>query len=806
MSAPTWSRLPIVALAAFVMASAWTSVAEAQQRRTVAKRNKVAVAPLQRNLTLAAQVDTPAVLPVTVSPEDGESVTLRLTRSRFTEPSAAQIDPSVPAVWERLCYNGAPTGPTIRVKRGQKFGILVDNALHGPIDPGPDPLDKGEPWEVPHGLCTTNLHVHGLHVSPSGNSDNVYLHFDPGTQFQFYYQLPPDHVAGTFWYHPHKHGGVAYQLSNGVAGALIIEGVPGDGIFDLDDIPQIAAAKEQILILQLYTFSTFTDGSGATVGFIDPAAIYNVNPRNNLFPCQGILPSGTVNTASGSEVLAVNGQLIPRFNAAPGEIQRWRFVDGMWDVTQYLAWYDANGNPVLNNEILMYEIALDGIPTGKLNQVSPMTIAPGQRDDLLVQFNKAGTYYLMRLDYNGDVGGVGSGPFIAVAKMVVQGTPRNMALPALSDLAKCVRFAPIANKELVTPTLPMGAAVFSQNDPANPPDLSDARYTINNTTFEQFLQGPPVRLTLGTAQEWRIAAVLNANNDPTFGGHPFHIHVNPFQIMSFTDSNGKTTMFKDTIFRDTLFIPDNASYTIRSRYQDLTGLSVFHCHILDHEDQGMMVPIKLVQPGDANNGGIDPSSLLAQADYPAPALTLPDAHGTPVDLKQFKGRNVVLVFFKGVRCAFCVADLRAMLREARTRVGQDVEIVAVSARKVDDLPKALAVLGVTETDRFHLLVDENAASFRDFGCSTGADTRHGLFLVDGSGKVRSRYIGETPYGDSEEVFDRIQLIASMPRPGARIAAGTTPQPARQGIAISSDPVGPPTPAAPAGLAGGGSED
>ena len=75
-------------------------------------------------------------------------------------------------------------------------------------------------------------------------------------------------------------------------------------------------------------------------------------------------------------------------------------------------------------------------------------------------------------------------------------------------------------------------------------------------------------------------------------------------------------------FRDTLFIPGGASYTIRSRYQDLTGLSVLHCHILDHQDQGMMVPIKLVQPGDANKGGIDSSSLLVQADYPAPGLAL----------------------------------------------------------------------------------------------------------------------------------------------------------------------------------------
>jgi len=84
----------------------------------------------------------------------------------------------------------------------------------------------------------------------------------PGNQFEFEFQLPKNHVSGTFWFHPHKHGSVAYQLSNGVAGALIVEGSPDDDIFDLEDIPAIAAAKEQILILQYYTFSTFNDKNG----------------------------------------------------------------------------------------------------------------------------------------------------------------------------------------------------------------------------------------------------------------------------------------------------------------------------------------------------------------------------------------------------------------------------------------------------------------------------------------------------------------------------------------------------------------
>jgi FtsP/CotA-like multicopper oxidase with cupredoxin domain/peroxiredoxin len=767
-------------------------------------------------MKLAAQLDTPAVRPRTIRPPGDEPIILELTKSRFTYPSASQIDPTVPATFDLLCYNKAPVGPIIRVQRGQSFKIRVINSLHGQPDPGPDPRDN-KLWEVPEGLCTTNLHTHGLHVSPAGNSDNVYLHIDPGTYFDFQFQLPANHVAGTFWYHPHKHGGVAYQLSNGVMGALIVEGVPGDNIADLDDIPEIAAAKEEILVFSYHTYNFYNDSTGTPIGFIDPNAIYNINPDGGLPTCEMIGPPPGATVMPGSAVVAVNGQLIPRYDTAPGEVQRWRMVYGGWDVHQYFSWFQEDGvTPA--PEVAMYEIALDGLPTGRLTPVSPVHIAPGQRDDVLIKMPPLPkgvaqkTYYLMRQDWDNAIGAVGAGPpqyqYVVVAKLVVRGAPNNMALPNPGAVAKCRPFAPIADKELVPATTPIvngdgsGSLVFQAEDPPNPPDLTGAQYTIDYLTF---LQQKPIRLTLGTAQQWKISANLLLNNDPIFGGHPFHIHVNPFQVISYTDPNGKTTPMNE--FRDTLFIPVGASYTIRSRFQDLTGLSVLHCHILDHEDQGMMVPIKLVQPGDPTAGGVDPSSLLKIADYPAPALALPDVRGAQVDLKQFQGRSVVLVFFKGVRCAYCVADLRATVREARARIGQTVEIVAVSSRKVDDLAKALAILGVKETDRFHLLVDEKTASFSDYGCGSGTEARHGLFVLDGNGKVRSRYIGDTPYGDSEEVLDRVQLIAGLGRPGARTAEHRAPSSGGQtGATAVSGSVTPTTPARSAEVSGGGSGD
>ena len=96
--------------------------------------------------------------------------------------------------------------PTIRVAPGQRLNVLLDNRL----EPCSDKQRKEH-------LCfnDTNLHTHGLWVSPSGNSDNVLVSIAPGKRFQYSYDIPADHPAGTFWYHPHRHGGGFIQVGSG---------------------------------------------------------------------------------------------------------------------------------------------------------------------------------------------------------------------------------------------------------------------------------------------------------------------------------------------------------------------------------------------------------------------------------------------------------------------------------------------------------------------------------------------------------------------------------------------------------------
>lgn len=133
-------------------------------------------------------------------------------------------------------YNGQLTGPTLRIKQGEKLRVLVNNQLAA--DPDATPANPNQP----HQLNTTNLHTHGLHVSPQGNSDNIFVEIHPGSNFQYEYNVPQSQPPGTLWYHPHKHGSSYVQMISGMAGALIIEG-------GLDEVPAIKQARDLVYLI-----------------------------------------------------------------------------------------------------------------------------------------------------------------------------------------------------------------------------------------------------------------------------------------------------------------------------------------------------------------------------------------------------------------------------------------------------------------------------------------------------------------------------------------------------------------------------
>lgn len=102
-----------------------------------------------------------------------------------------------------MAYNGQVPGPRLEAKPGDRVRIRFTNNLPNP----------------------TNLHYHGLNISHSGNADNVFLSIQPGETFAYEFAIPEDHPAGTFWYHPHRHGFVANQVFRGFLDSLSCEAI-----------------------------------------------------------------------------------------------------------------------------------------------------------------------------------------------------------------------------------------------------------------------------------------------------------------------------------------------------------------------------------------------------------------------------------------------------------------------------------------------------------------------------------------------------------------------------------------------------
>jgi FtsP/CotA-like multicopper oxidase with cupredoxin domain len=439
-------------------------------------------------------------------------------------------------------YNGRLTGPTLRVRPGDTLRIVLDNRL-------PADAPYTGPMNTFHGPNTTNLHTHGLHVSPAGNSDNVMLEINGGQQFEYEIKIPEDHPAGTFWYHAHKHGSVSLQVASGLAGALIVEG-------GMDELPSIEAMVERTFVLQQIPYIIPT---GEKVGVVEPEY------ADQMF--------GPTDWQTLGRYTTINGRVQPVIFLRPGEIQRWRFVMAGIRETVNLQLVPAAGNgaPVQVNQI-----AADGLALGMVGEQPQIPLWAGYRADLLVTVPAAGEYLLIDaataapLSLNGV-----PKPTKYLAKVVVGGPQVKMAMPTDIELA---RFR--------LPSLPAGKFDGTQSATYS---LGGGKFAINGQSYD------PTKarhLKLGATDQWTVKTADVA--------HVFHIHVNPFEVVSIKDATGKETL-THPIWHDTVVLLPNQTVTFNTNYKRYIGEFVQHCHILDHEDQGMMEQIIIDPPGGLMN-------------------------------------------------------------------------------------------------------------------------------------------------------------------------------------------------------------
>jgi FtsP/CotA-like multicopper oxidase with cupredoxin domain len=465
-------------------------------------------------------------------------------------------------------YGGRLVGPTLRAKPGDVLDILLSNRL--PVET-PDEVAQQFEQErsnahlsvVPASFNTTNLHTHGLHVSPSGNSDNVLLAILPQTNFPFEIRVPSDHPPGSFWYHAHTHGSTSIQVGSGMAGALILNDDPAK----IPPALREANKGEKVMLFQTILYNTDGELNQISALFPDPSPCPTPNP--GTWQCS-------------KRQITINGQIRPVITMRPGEVQRWRMID-----TGFRATLDIR----LEGHAL-HEIALDGLYLGRVDTWpagQTIELQPGYRSDVLVQASKTpGRYQLINgaLSATQTLRAVAQ-PAQVLAIVDVQGEPVDMALPTSAEMAP---LAPFPNIDLKARAVGVQQVVFKLGQ-----DLPGKRnyFQIN---YEAFDPNHARKVALDTIEQWSLSTV----GDPTENNgipplpHVFHIHINPFQMERQGPGGAKETVWKDTVL-----VPAGQQLNVYTQYKDYIGAFVMHCHILDHEDLGMMEVVEVVSPEGA---------------------------------------------------------------------------------------------------------------------------------------------------------------------------------------------------------------
>ncbi len=430
-------------------------------------------------------------------------------------------------------YEGGAPGPTLRMRPGDRLKIRLVNDLPPDRAGAPAFIDQ------PHQLNMTNLHFHGGHVSPGGISDNVFRSMKPGASYDIEITLPDDHPAGTYWYHPHRHGAADIQIASGMAGAIVIEG-------DFDDVPEVAAARDRVMVLSEAVFDAF--------GMVEDFDV--------LFP------------ENAARFFTLNGQRAPTIDMRPGEVQRWRLISAIYQDDVYFT---------LDGHVPM-QIARDGIALGRTDQpalplsspemaqAGAMLIAPGQRIDLLVQAGAPGTYDLRALPYDQGY----NPPTGVIARVVVSGEPMDMKLPASLPPPP---LETIRDEEITGSRRLVFSAITP--DAGGSGHWREFSFMVDGKVFDPGRVDQ--RVALGAVEEWTI---VNQQTDD----HVFHIHTNPFQVIKV---NGEPV---EPSWQDTAVLPRGGSLTFRSRFLDFTGKFVLHCHMMNHEELGMMQIVEVYDP------------------------------------------------------------------------------------------------------------------------------------------------------------------------------------------------------------------
>lgn len=366
-------------------------------------------------------------------------------------------------------WHGREVAPTIRVHPGDEIRLHYENAL-------PQFCGLGM-------ISASNLHFHGLQTTPAPPGDEVITtNVAPGTSYDYTIKVDRRQPPGLYWYHPHPHGIANWEIGNGMAGALVIEGIA-------DELPQLAGLRERVIVLRDIPRDPSVAAAERPQRRLASTASRTVASDEDQ---QGSTPCGVESDAQPT----VNGVANASFGIRPGERQVWRILNAAgsrhFDLTI----------PGMRVQL----IALDGVPLGYYGGAAParsvdhLVIPPGGRAEIVVQGPEHPHLLLSRCYDTGKTGDVNPGALLGEIVDDRNTTPSTrIAAPSgvVEDAAYRSLPPPVRTRRIH----------FDE----------DARgFYIDHVAYNP-ARGPAITARSGTVEEWRL------DND-TDEVHAFHLH------------------------------------------------------------------------------------------------------------------------------------------------------------------------------------------------------------------------------------------------------------------------------------------
>ncbi len=444
-------------------------------------------------------------------------------------------------------YNGQQTAPTIRVQPGDTIHLHFINTL---------------PLYCAVGVVSnSNLHFHGLTSAPVAPGDEtIATNAAPGGAVDYTVAINPDQPPGLYWYHPHPHGLSSYEVGNGMAGAIVVEGIAAE-------VPATAGLRERVIVLgDVPNDTTLAAGESAI-------ARRTLGRRQTRDADEGGATCGPESDATPT----INGLHLATIGIRPGETELFRVVNASGHRHFDLSVDGAQLTLVAEDGVPIHDYP--GAPQSIV--VPDVVIPPAGRAEFLVTGGRT-TASLISKCYNAGTAG-DADPQVVLGVLADDSKWKNAAT---ADVTARVRTTlALRRSQFYRTALPAPVAErtihFSEDDNG---------FYLNGLAYNP-QAGPSIIAHAGTVEEWTL---VNDSDEV----HAFHIHQVHFIVESINGAPQPNPHWRDTYDIppqgygvQNQVHPSQTKVLIDFRDPVIRGTFLYHCHILDHEDGGMMAKI-----------------------------------------------------------------------------------------------------------------------------------------------------------------------------------------------------------------------